>query len=270
MSRDIKLGITFPIYIKNDDHLYFTKKTLESIKSSHPYEIVVVVNHLEEKYKKDLYDLGGEYPILSYPDNPVGNNVSAAWNLGINLLFERGVDLILVPNNDIVMHPDCIDNLVKFWQETKDSFIIWTAAQHASLRTINSVEPGNSYDNHPGFSFFAVSKDGINKLIEKEKETREPYPGMFDPGYKGAYFEDQDYHHRILRAGFDGGITASALYYHFGSRTIKVDAELNNLNGITYENNRRYFEKKWGYDPHGRGISNEERIELGYKTAFNK
>lgn len=268
MDNIKKIGITFPAYITTEEHLYFTEQTLESITTKYEYEVVIVINKIEEKFKKQLYDLGGRFPILSYPDNPEGNNVSAGWNLGIQTLLNRGMDFILVPNNDIICHPQCVDNLVDFWQETKDEFIMWTAMQHSPMRTIKTVEPGDSYDNHPGFSFFAVSRDGIEKLAQKEHGTREPIPGYFDPNYKGAYFEDQDYHQRILRAGYDGGKTASALYYHFGSRTIGVDQSLNNDNFITYENNRRYFERKWGYDSHGRGVSNEERVELGYKTAF--
>jgi GT2 family glycosyltransferase len=266
----MKLGITLPIYIRNDEHFYFTEQTLASIQTKHDYEIVLVVNHLEEKYKKDLYELGGRFPILSYPDNPHGNNVSGGWNYGIQTLFDRGMELVLVPNNDIIMHPQCIDNLVEFYEKTQEEFVMWSAIQHSPLRTINTVIPGDSYDNHPGFSFFAVSKSGVEKLAEKERGTAEPVPGLFDPGYKGAYFEDQDYHQRILRAGFDGGKTASALYYHFGSRTISVDQELNHSNYSTYEHNRKYFAEKWGYDAHGRGFSNEERVELGFKTAFNR
>lgn len=265
----MKIGITFPIYIRNDEHLYFTQQTLESIQTKYEHEIVLVINHLEEKYKRAIYDLGGDYPILSYPDNPDGNNVSSGWNYGIKTLFNRGIEFVLVPNNDIIMHPQCIDNLVDFWQQTKDKYIMWTAMQHSPMRTIKTVQPGDSHDNHPGFSFFAVSKEGVEKLAQAEQGTSEPVPGLFDPGYKGAYFEDQDYHQRILRAGFDGGKTASALYYHFGSRTITVDQELNHTNYSTYEHNRKYFTEKWGYDAHGRGFSNEERVELGYKTAFN-
>ena len=261
------IAITFPIYIKNEDHLYFTEKTLDSISTKHDVKIITVVNYVEPSLEKQTHDLLDKYDVEVIKNTT--NNVSGAWNLGIKTAFAHGIDYVLIPNNDIVIHPACIDNLVKFAYDTKDEFVLWSAAQHANLRTLKLATIDDSYDNHPGFSFFMVTRDGVNKMIKAEEGTGEPDPGFFDIGYVGAYFEDQDYHQRILRAGFDGGKTASSIYYHFGSRTISVDRELNDLNGKTYEHNRRYFEEKWGYDSHGKGFSNEERIQHGNKTAFS-
>jgi len=262
-----KIAITFPIYINNEDHFYFTKKTLDSIKTKHDYEVYVVENYVNKEFRDKVDTLYSDDRISSFI-NPTGNNVSAAWNLGIETAFSRSIDIVLVPNNDIIFHPECIDNLVEF--TNNEEFVMWTALEHGNLRGLLSADVGTSYDNHPGFSLFAVTRSGINKLKEMEKNTFEPLPGMFDPGYDKAYFEDQDFHQRILRAGFDAGKTSSARYYHFGSRTIKVDESLNNENFITYEKNRRYFEHKWGYDSHGKAPNNKERVEWGYKTAFNK
>ena len=265
----MKLAITFPVYITNKDHLYFTEQTLESIQTQHEVKIFAIINYVSEEFKDSINQLLKRFD-ADIINNNYGNNVAAAWNLGIKSAFASSIDYVLIPNNDIIMHSKCIDNLIKFIGETRDKFVLWTAVEHASLRTLKTTEPGDSFDKHPGFSFFAVSRDGINKMIKAEEDAQEPEPGFFDPNYIAAYFEDQDMHQRILKAGFDAGKTASALYYHFGSRTIAMDDALNQKNSSTYEHNRRYFEKKWGYDSHGRGWSNDERLQHGYKTAFNK
>lgn len=265
----MKIAITFPVYIKNEDHLFFTKQTVESIKTVHDYTLILVVNYLADSMKDQFNTFVGTLPepyeVIYNPEN----NVSMAWNKGINYAFSKDITTVLVPNNDIVWHERCIDNLVTFINDHPE-FLLWTANPYHSLRGLGSVEFNDSFDIHPGFSCFAVTAQSLNTLKEIEEKTYEPFPGRFDENFHGAYFEDQDFHQRILRAGFDASKTASAVYYHFGSRTIKVDTELNNNNYETYEKNRNYFALKWGYDAHGRGFTNEERVEFGYKTAFNK
>ncbi len=269
----MKIGIVVPAYINNDDHLYFTKQTIDTIKTSHEYEVVVVENRVAPEMWDKYFNAMSEFknsdgsPITRI-QNPE-NNVSMAWNRGIQHFFDKNITTVLVPNNDIVWHEKCIDNLVKFINYKPD-FLMWTSNPYPSLRGLQSATFDESFDIHPGFSLFAITAQSVKKLKDIENKTHEPFPGMFDENYHGAYFEDQDYHQRILRAGFDAGKTASAIYYHFGSRTIKVDTELNDKNFETYENNRQYFRRKWGYDSHGKGFSNQERLEEGYKTAFDK
>lgn len=263
----MKIAITFPVYINNEDHLYFTKQTIDSIQTRHDYEVFIIENYVNEQYREKLNDIYSDHRISGYT-NSYGNNVSAAWNYGIRLAFGRSIDTVLVPNNDIVFHPECIDNLVEFTKN--DEFVLWTALEHSSLRTLKTVKLDDSYDEHPGFSLFAVTKQGLEKLAEKERGTKEPEPGFFDPAYKKAYFEDNDIHTRILKNGLKAGKTASAKYYHFGSRTIKVDDQLNTNNYVSYETNRQYFKKKWGFDPHDNPLTNEQKKNEGYQRPFNQ
>jgi GT2 family glycosyltransferase len=58
--------------------------------------------------------------------------------------------------------------------------------------------------------------------------------GFFDPNYRPAYFEDNDYYARAI---LDGGICRvvhAAQFFHHGSLTPKA------------EKNRSYFAHKWG------------------------
>ena len=255
-----------PVLATDQLHYDFTKEALESVRTSHPFEFVLVINNeVENQYSKSVESLAS-YIVK----NPKGNNVSAGWNIGIRYAFEQlRADYVIVSNNDVLYHEKCIDNLVNFAEEHKD-FVMWTSTPHNNFREREMMEAKNTFAPHPCFSCFMLSPKSIDMMKKVEEKTSEPFPGYFDENYIVAYFEDQDYHQRILRAGFQSGMTHSSLFYHYGSRTIAVDDTLRANNSQNYEHNRKYFEKKWGYDSHGKAPTNEERVSWGYKNAFNK
>lgn len=266
----MKIGIVLPIYISTDLHIEFTEKTLESIKSGHEVETYVVATHVEPELENVITSV-----VMTYSDQlhlaDKGNILGAAWNQGINYFVGKGVDYILIPNNDIIFHPEAIDNLVQFAEENKDGVYMWTANEYENLRKIKTAKVDNfSFDDHPHFSCFMVSPNSVNQLADYEKDNGEPFPGMFDENFKPAYFEDNDMHTRILRSGMKALKTASAMFYHFGSRTIKSDDELDRKNKRTYEASRAYFIDKWGWDPHGRAVDNNDPIRYAFSKPFNK
>ncbi len=259
----MQIGITFPVYHANKLHVSFTSQALESVRSSkHDIHILAIENYsaLEYSLAPDEYKLHESVKKFEIENNPLGNHVGGAWNLGIERLLKEGCDYVLVPNNDVVFHKDCIDNLVKFAQDHPE-FILWTAAEWHNLRTIKSIKPedlSDGFDEHPHFSCFMVDKRTIDTI------------GLFDEKMKVAYFEDGDYHYRIVLSGNRAAKTASARFYHFGSRTIKVDDELNRNNKRTYEYNREHLKSKWGIDFHGVGFDPpEEMLKFGYKHPYN-
>lgn len=261
----MKLIIGIPIYITDPLHIDFTRQTLESINTSHDKQIFIVSNYVKPEFQEEVDKLIKEFHAVNYVNEK--NSVSAAWNRAIDAAVLQNVDYILLPNNDIVFHPDCIDNLIKFAEEHQDG-ILWTANTHDNLRTLKTAEMNDSFDEHPHFSCFMMSLKGVEKLQEIEKDTKEPMPGYFDEGFEAAYFEDNDMHNRILRAKLKAYKTASALFYHYGSRTIKVDEDLYLKNNVTYNKNRDYFKSKWGFDPHGSAVENDDPIRFKFKEPF--
>ncbi|MCG3204061.1 MAG: hypothetical protein KCHDKBKB_00764 [Elusimicrobia bacterium] len=257
----MRLFIGMPVYITNELHLDYTRQTIESIKTKHEYELMLIVTHCDPALRPELDKLG------TTVDNPKGNILASAWNYAIQLGLEVGHDYIFLPNNDIVFHPQAIDNLVDFAQKHMD-FLMVTSAEHIGLRTLNDQVLDNNWDEHPHFSCFMLNPVALEALREMEEGTPEPFPGRFDEGFVPAYFEDGDFHQRILRAGMIAAKTGSSWFYHYGSRTIKSDDDLNRKNASTYENNRRYFIKKWGFDPHGVVIGNDDPIRWTYSQPF--
>jgi GT2 family glycosyltransferase len=97
--------------------------------------------------------------------------------------------------------------------------------------------------------------------------------GWFDENIERAYFEDGDYHLRILLSKNFANKFNKAKFYHYGSRTIKSDERLEKQNKGSYNRNREYLKRKWGIDFHGKGWHPPEEIlkEEGiYHHPFNK
>lgn len=280
----MKILITAPVFISQQVHLDFIDETLSSINTQHQHRILLVKNHIEPQYQEAYEAIRDKHEALDI-DNDMGNNVSRAWNMGMEKMINDNFDYCLIPNLDIVFHSACIDSMVDF-AELHDDAMIVTGQEWSGRRTLNSLavtEKDNRlkviaggeehdwelFDEHPHFSCFMLSRKTIDKLQEYETHKGEPIPGFFDVGFNRAYFEDQDFHQRILNAGLKAYKYNKAVFYHYGSRTIKSDTQVEKENSVSYEQNRQYFIKKWGYDSHNRIPSNEERVELAYEYPFN-
>jgi hypothetical protein len=268
----MKLTVGIPVYITQELHAEFTEKTVASIKSkNHDLEIVILINYCKPEYLERMEALG---KVIMNSD---GNCLASAWNEILDYGNETNADYILIPNNDLIFHPDCVDNLVKFAQEHIE-YSMWTAAEWkgqtreetttAIKSCMNNVPIGEGFDDHPHFSCFMVDKYFTGVLADKEEGTKEPKPGYFDENIRPAYFEDGDMHQRLLRLDLKAGKTATALFYHYGSRTIAVDDELDLRNKHTYEKNRSYFISKWGFDPHNNVLDNNDLKRFIFKSAF--
>lgn len=262
----MKIAYGVPVFITNDLHMEFTEKTLESVKSKeHDVETIVAINHCDSQYHDRVVKLG--FHTISTKENAV----TIAWNAIIKYATDiMKADYIIVSNNDIILHPEAIDNLVKFAEEHPE-FILWTGNEYGNLRGIKTASVDNvSFDDHPHFSFWMIKPEFVEKMKAKEEGTGEPFPGYFDENIKPAYFEDGDMHNRILRNGFKAGKTATSMFYHFGSRTIKTDPLLDRKNGDTYDAIRKYFKKKWGWDQHGTSVENDDPIRYAARRPFEK
>jgi uncharacterized protein (DUF736 family) len=260
-----KVALVAPIYHANELHYDFTRQTIESIQPTKEYfddvRIFTLVNFSLPQFLPSV-SLSAKVP-MDVIDNPKGNHVGASWNFGIKSAFQQGYEYVIVCNNDIIFHEKAIFNLVKFAKEHKE-FLLWTATEWESLRTIRSVSEdqiGTAFNEHPHFSCFMVNPKTIETI------------GWFDENLKMAYHEDGDYHYRIILSGNKSAQTETARFYHYGSRTIKVDEAIALENVTNYEENRKYIKSKWNTDFHQKGYHPPEDILKEkdiYKHPFNK
>lgn len=171
-------------------------------------------------------------------------------NFGVNDAWERGYDLALVCNNDIILHPEAIWRLVeRFNSKPTEEFPnvgMVTCMDVRAETTPFLITSLNANDKvgvpeagHPNFSAFAVSREMWEDV------------GEFDELFFPAYFEDNDYHYRMKLAEWDAIVLPSALFYHYGSGTQNESKEDGKplVPGPMFEKNKEEFAKKWGGVP---------------------
>lgn len=153
--------------------------------------------------------------------------VSAGWNHGLTMLFDRyGAEHVLVTNNDVEL-PRC------FYHELltyRVPFVTGVSCGHRGAK----IPPRSNLVPHPDFSAFLIRKDAWQAI------------GPFDEDMK-FYAQDCDYHVRACQAGVPL-LAANLPFYHERSSTLRLASEEERIE-IEWQANkdREVFFKKWGY-----------------------
>lgn len=237
--------------------------------------LVDMLNSIQTKHRHELCIL----------DNlRIRRSVAQAWNDGCDMLFDNGMDAVVVANDDILLHPDTIDSLVDASHHT-GAWIV--TADNVRDRLLVEAGVGSLIPNHNAHlaylpilaqRFLADTTcvaDGIYTTYKPDmsffllrKKTWEKI-GRFDENFKPAYFEDNDYHARIeLAGGYIMRYTGS-LVFHYGGMTQYHPQ--NPQDGVVvgtdaYKKNAEFFLAKWGHEP---VHTKEEMLVHYYKTPFN-
>lgn len=230
----------------------YINKMVASIRTKEPYLLVMIDNNSDKKNRFYLDYLKKREDCI-YVENDMNLGVAASWNLGIIKALEYpSIKNFLIANNDIIFHPECINSLVENIEDPRYSLVssLDVAKECETPSSIfvlpNEMKP---YEvDEPDFSCFMINRDTWNKI------------GAFDEKFYPAYFEDNDYHYRIRLAGTRGVKTSTALHYHYGSRTIKDNPDMESVSNAMYLQNQDYYVMKWGGKP------GKEK----YKTPYNK
>lgn len=182
-------------------------------------------------------------------------------NVGVKDGFERGYDIVLICNNDIILHPEALWRVAERFRKGDVGMVtcmdirgeIEARIVHPSITAVSNIRAVDKENvdeaPNPNFSAFAVNKECWDMV------------GKFDEVFAPAYFEDNDYHYRMNLAGVKAIVCPPAMFYHYGSRT-QNEANENGLpfvSGGEFENARAKFVKKWG------GLPGKET----FKTPYN-
>ncbi len=173
-----------------------------------------------------------------------------SWNFGVKDAFERGYDLVLILNNDILLHEDSVVELVHRMSvckpEDKDKPVAMVTCMDVKgecpqplavfdLKVEDKLQVAEA--ENPCFSAFMIDKNCWEKI------------GEFDEEFRPAYFEDNDYHYRINLAGMKAIVLPTAMFYHYGSGTQNEALDGPVVTGPLFERNRDYYKIKWGDVP---------------------
>lgn len=213
-------------------------------------------------------------------------------NYGVNDAWERGFDVVLVCNNDIVLHPEAIWRVAQRFEASRDrlvavrkeaSFVVASGDVTDYMTPESVVEETilgmvTCMDVRGEMVGKGMEPERISELFAGEKEVlgESPHPnfsafavnrlcwervGEFDELFAPAYFEDNDYHYRMKLAGLLAIVCPPAMFYHYGSRTQNEAREDGKpiVTGTLFEMARNRYVGKWG------GVPGSE----AFQTPFN-
>jgi len=216
----------------------YTKQFIDNLDFSQFNKLIIINNGSNSENTLNLWQLSKnkQIDVIHHPNN-IG--VAPAWNEGTKRAIETyKSEYIIICNNDIIVRPDTIKNLIKGIKKPGIALITPTNTKDFD------EEPKKLYEflipkklkltDNPDFSCFMITKKTIEKV------------GYFDENFWPAYFEDNDYHYRIKLAGLRGVKSNKSLYFHFGSMTIKSGGAIAVISNENYLKNQAYFVKKWG------------------------
>ena len=247
---------TVGIVITCMNQVAYTTAAVNSIRTKFPFVLVVVDDFSSDGTKQWLGQLGAAHKnnwvagvndgwkeLVTIIDEPT-DSLGEKWNLGVQACKDHGCDFALVCNNDILFHPQTIDNVVTRLAQAKlDNENIGIVSAHnrrgsikpEDIFTLALPEPPSEAES-PDFSCFLIDIAVWEKI------------GKFPTIYEPCFFEDNHTHCELAKNGYRAITTTAAPYYHFGSVTQNsIPGGL--CSSPRFETNRGIFKRLWGFIP---------------------
>lgn len=234
------------IIIPNYNGLHWLKPCVRSIHqhTATPYEIIVVDNGSKDGSVK--FCLKHKLKLVSLPFN---RGFPIACNLGLRVATG---DALLLLNNDTLMTPGALSNMLRCLYSREDIGIVGPMTNYASgkqqiMEPFTNVEEMAARMNVPDSAKWQQVERivGLCFLFRRELMDR---IGLLDERFSPGHFEDDDYCYRARQAGYTPMIAGDSFIYHHGSASFKKENEEKVQELI--ERNYRKFVDKWSVDPH--------------------
>jgi hypothetical protein len=227
----LNLSIVMPVVLQNNAIVEATFASVEHLKTRHDARLYIVCNRLHAIAPEELQEelarrFLGVVNVLYEPY--VERSVAGAWNYGCDRALGSPTDYLAIVANDTQLKPDCLDVLVSFGETSEAD--LWSGISYNNRDLIDA----NAVTDGADFSCFMIRPSTLERF------------GHFDPNYKPAYFEDNDYYARIILGGGECCVVHAAEFFHHGSLTIRTDAEMAHHVNYWFSRNREYFARKWG------------------------
>lgn len=221
------------ILIVSRNNLSLTKKAVQSAADQDvPCDIMIVDNASTDGTQQWLQTKNVATVLYT-----VQISLSACWNQGLKAFWGIGSREVLVINNDVVLRPDTYRLLVSCQEPFITGVSVDRMSQLGNVGDRSPQELITSARPHPDFSCFMISKWTTDKV------------GYFDTEYFPAYYEDNDYHVRMHRAGVKA-LCVDVPFLHLGAQTLKT-ADIGERASImrATEVNKIRFRRKYGCVP---------------------
>lgn len=211
---------------------------VDSIKSFHDYDVVVIDNESTDDTKQWAKEEGIEFISKK-------QSVAAAWNQGLKLAYERGYDHCLLCNNDVILSPTYIDTVVECLERRNSYAATGNVIDRAAVKVpalsrfsemIKKVEVPIMGQKAGDYSALLVSRQGIEKV------------GKFNEAFGPRYQADEDHLLRTRLAGSEVTRTYATTFLHLLGQVIKKVPEARATHLSDWERNTKLFKKMWNVD----------------------
>lgn len=205
---------------------------------------------------------------------------SENWNAAISLVeTEKFVFL----HNDMYLHQDFFSGLDEYVDRFgPESFYLYTTVE--PLENAGFVRPGkvvapfgHNLEDFKLQSFCDFATSYANKHRGEEVRGYGFYlagfteslrkVGGFDSIHFNPYFcEDDDINVRIRLNGYTVVVVPTAIVYHFGSKTIRLETQ-STMSDVEIESNRK-FARKWGFEARylwDTGYEYSDEVSIGHE-----
>ena len=223
-----------------------TIECLESLKHiTYPnYEILLVDNGSTDGSVECFRE---RYPGMEIIENGENLGFAEGNNVGIRRAMDEGVDYVLLLNNDTVVDPKFLGELVKVAKGDERIGIVGAKILNYYDRTIDFCggninwwigQPYHIKEEYCGKTDFIT---GCAMLIKKEIFEK----GLFFDKVYFLYFEDADLCEKVKRIGYFLEVTNKSIVYHKISRSSKKNGTKSDFFVYYFARNRIIFNKRY-------------------------
>ncbi|MBB6097613.1 hypothetical protein HNR42_001030 [Deinobacterium chartae] len=225
---------------------------LQSLRTLHtPHRVVVVDNASRNDSVSRIKQAFPEIPVLQSGGNL---GFSGGNNVGIRHALEAGADYVWLLNNDTLVFPDSLEELLKTADQCPGAGVIGSVLYYLEQPERVQAWGGGKIIMPLGIARHYLEAQPLGKtsyitgasmLIRREVLEQ---VGLLDDGFF-MYWEDTDYSFRVRRAGWEIAVAPGSKILH------KESASLGQYNPVTigYRNRSalRFFRKhsRWGVLP---------------------
>ena len=202
------------IIILNWDGLQDTIECLESLtKITYPnYEIIIVDNG---SIDGSIETLKSKFPYIKMIENKINKGFAGGNNQGIKYAAENGATYLLLLNNDTVVAPDFLNELVKVAENHPEAGIIGPKIYDYKSNKIQCIGGKIDFCNLKT-PFIEIGRGQTDNCQHNKIEDREWFTGccwlapievfskvsLFDETSFFSYGEDTDLCYKVRRAGY--------------------------------------------------------------------
>ena len=218
----MKLNIIIPNY--NGRHFLSTCLHSLTKQTFTDFDVTIVDNASSDDSIRWLSDNYPDVHIIALSEN---TGFAAAVNVGIR---HSKSPYIMVLNNDTILAPDCIANLI--YTMEKSAKIFSAGANILTLKSPHLTDTNGDFYSIQGYAFCrnqglkpsrqtssaVFSNCGCAVIYRRSLLYR---VGLFDKSFF-AYLEDVDLGFRAKKLGFQNVHCPTAIVYHYGSGTTKA------------------------------------------------